>query len=99
MIFGIDLLSSLGINWNPSQQYSIESSGLLVDDVKYVGSQVLYDNYQMNASGKTAILGAYNYDLIQGLFTGVEIPSAYERAYRVTAQCQTSVIQVIYLFK
>lgn len=84
------LLSSLGINCFPSNEYSIESSGLLVDDIKYVGSQVLYDNYQMNTSGKQAILGSYNYDLIQGLFTGVEIPSAYERAYRVTAQCHTA---------
>ena len=84
------LLSSIGINCFPSNEYSVESSGLLVDDVIYVGSQVLYDNYQMTTSGKQAILGSYNYDLIQGLFTGITIPSAYERAYRVTAQCHTA---------
>ena len=44
----------------------------------------------MTTSGKTAILGAYNYDLIQGLFQGITIPSAYVRAYRITAQCHTS---------
>lgn len=84
------LLSSIGINCFPSNEYSIESSGLLVDDIIYVGSQVLYDNYQMTTAGKQAILGSYNYDLIQGLFTGITIPSAYERAYRVTAQCHTA---------
>ena len=43
----------------------------------------------MTSAGKNAVLGSYNYDLIQGLFTGITIPSAYERAYRVTAQMHT----------
>lgn len=83
------LLSSIGINCFPSNEYSVESSGLLVDDVVYVGSQVLYDEYQMTTATKQAVLGSYNYDLIQGLFNGVNIPSAYVRAYRVTAQIYT----------
>ena len=83
------ILSSIGVNCFPTQEYSIESSGLLVDDVIYVGSQVLYDEYQMTTATKQAVLGSYNYDLIQGLFNGVNIPSAYVRAYRITAQIHT----------
>ena len=90
LMFWDRLISAIGINCFPSNEYSIESSGLLVDDIVYVGSQVLYDNYQMTTSGKQAILGSYNYDLIQGLFNGINIPSAYVRAYRVTAQCHTA---------
>ena len=81
--------SSIGVNCFPSNQYSIESSGLLVDDIIHVGSQVLYDNYQMTTATKQAVLGSYNYDLVQGLFVGVNIPQAYERAYRITAQINT----------
>ena len=83
------ILSSIGINCFPSNEYSIESSGLLVDDVVYVGSQVLYDSYQMTTQTKQAVLGSYNYDLIQGLFNGINIPLAYVRAYRITAQIYT----------
>jgi hypothetical protein len=50
---------------------------------------MLYDSYQTSASGKAAVLGSYNYDLIQGLFSGVTIPDGYVRAYRVTAQVNT----------
>ena len=84
------LLSSIGVNCFPSNEYSIESSGLMVDDVIYVGSQVLYDNYQMTTATKQAILGSYNHDLIQGIFQGVNIPSAYVRAYRISAQINTN---------
>ena len=83
-------LSSISVNCFPQHEYSIESSGLLVDDVIYVGSQVLYDSYQMTTATKQAVLGSYNYDLIQGLFNGVTIPSSYVRAYRITAQMNTS---------
>lgn len=84
------ILSSIGINCFPANQYSVESSGLVVDDIKYIGSQVLYDSYTMTSNGKNAVLGSYNYDLINGLFNGITIPSSYERAYRVTAQISTT---------
>lgn len=84
------ILSSIGVNCFPQHEYSIESSGLLVDDIIYVGSQVLYDNIQLTTATKQAVLGSYGYDLIQGLFTGITIPSAYERAYRITAQMNTN---------
>lgn len=90
LMFWDRLLSSIGINCFPQNEYSIESSGLLVDDVIYVGSQVLYDNYQMTTATKQAVLGSYGYDLIQGLFNGINIPSSYVRAYRISAQMNTN---------
>ena len=88
-MFWDKILSSISVNCFPTQEYSIESSGLLVDDVIYIGSQVLYDEYQMTTATKQAVLGSYNYDLIQGIFNGINIPSAYVRAYKVTAQIYT----------
>lgn len=82
-------LFSVGVNCLPVNEYSIESSALPIDDVIYVGSQVLYDNYQMTTATKQAVLGSYSYDLIQGLFNGIIIPTAYRRAYRITAQIHT----------
>lgn len=90
LMFYDRLLSSIGVNCFPSNEYSIESSGLMVDDVIYIGSQTLYDEYQMTTATKQAVLGSYNYDLIQGVFQGVNIPSAYVKAYRVTAQITTN---------
>ena len=90
LMFFDRLLSSIGVNCFPSNEYSIESSGLMVDDVIYIGSQTLYDEYQMTSAVKQAVLGSYNYDLLQGIFQGVNIPSAYVRAYRVTAQITTN---------
>lgn len=82
-------LFSMGVNCLPTNEYSIESSHLPIDDVIYVGSQVLYDSYQMTTATKQAVLGSYNYDLVQGVFNGINIPSAYTRAYRITAQIHT----------
>lgn len=81
--------SSTGFNCFPRSQNGVWSQDWPIDDVIYLGSQVLYDNYQMTSAGKNAVLGSYNYDLINGLFTGITIPSVYERAYRVTAQMHT----------
>ena len=89
LMFWDRLLSSISVNCFPQHEYSIESSGLLVDDVIYVGSQVLYDNIQLTTETKQAVLGSYNYDLIQGLFNGINIPTSYVRAYRITAQIHT----------
>ena len=84
-----DLLSSIGFNCFPRSEQGVWSQDFPIDDIIYLGSQVLYDSYQMTTAGKQAVLGSYNYDLIQGLFTGITIPTAYERAYRVSAQCNT----------
>ena len=82
-------LNSTGFNCFPLTAEGVWSNNFPIDDVIYLGSQVLYDNYQMTTSGKNAVLGSYGYDLISGLFTGITLPSAYERAYRVTAQMHT----------
>ena len=89
IVFFDRLKRSVGINCFPQNDNSIESNGLQLDDLIYIGSQVLYDSYTMTASGTVAVLGSYNYDLIQGLFSGVTIPDDYVRAYRVTAQINT----------
>lgn len=89
IVYFDNLLNSTGFNCFPLSSEGVWSNKFPIDDVIYLGSQVLYDNYQMTSAGKNAVLGSYNYDLIQGLFTGITIPSAYERAYRVTAQMHT----------
>ena len=89
IVYFDNILNSTGFNCFPLSSEGVWSNNFPIDDVIYLGSQVLYDNYQMTSAGKNAVLGSYNYDLIQGLFTGITIPSAYERAYRVTAQMHT----------
>lgn len=89
IVYFDNLLNSTSFNCFPLTPNGVWSEYFPIDDVIYLGSQVLYDNYQMTTAGKNAVLGSYNYDLIQGLFTGITIPSAYERAYRVTAQMHT----------
>ena len=89
IVYFDNLLNSTSFNCFPLTPNGVWSEYFPIDDVIYLGSQVLYDNYQMTSAGKNAVLGSYNYDLIQGLFTGITIPSAYERAYRVTAQMHT----------
>ena len=89
IVFFDRLKKSVGINCFPQNDNSVESDGLQLDDLIYIGAQVLYDSYQMTTSGTAAVLGSYNYDLLQGLFTGVTIPDGYVRAYRISAQINT----------
>lgn len=89
IVYFDNILNSTGFNCFPLSSEGVWSNNFPIDDVIYLGSQVLYDNYQMTSADKNAVLGSYNYDLINGLFTGITIPSAYERAYRVTAQMHT----------
>lgn len=89
IVYFDNIMNSTGFNCFPLSSEGVWSNNFPIDDVIYLGSQVLYDNYQMASAGKNAVLGSYNYDLINGLFTGITIPSAYERAYRVTAQMHT----------
>ena len=89
IVFFDSIMNSTGFNCFPLTGEGVWSNNFPIDDVIYLGSQVLYDSYQMTTSGKNAILGSYDYNLIDGLFTGITIPSAYEKAYRVTAQMHT----------
>lgn len=90
IIFFDRLKRSVGINCFPTQEGSIEASGLILDDVVYIGQQTLYDAYTANDMGYDAVLGSYGYDLIQGIFNGITIPDGYERAYKITAQISTT---------
>lgn len=84
------LKSSTGFNCFPEKENSVESQGLALDDVIYIGSQQLYDRYDFTAAGTVSLLGAYDYRLIEGIFNGITIPDAYEKAYRITAQVTTN---------
>lgn len=85
------LKSSTGFNCFPAKENSVESQGLALDDVIYIGSQQLYDRYDFTATaGTVSLLGAYDYRLIEGIFNGITIPDAYEKAYRLTAQITTN---------
>lgn len=89
IVYFDNIMNSTGFNCFPLTAEGVWSNNFPIDDVIYLGSQVLYDSYQMTTSGKNAVLGSYDYNLIDGLFTGITIPSAYEKAYRVTAQMHT----------
>ena len=84
------LLSSVGINCFPEQNDSLEVNGLRVDDKIYIGSQSLYDYYETSAQGEVALVTAYDYQLIENLFNAVDVPTNYEKAYRLTFQYTTA---------
>ena len=55
-----------------------------------IGSQVLYDDISGNGPvSKTALLGSYNYQLLEGLFAHVSIPTGYHKEYRLSFQGTT----------
>jgi hypothetical protein len=81
---------SVGFNCFPSNEGSVEAGGLVLDDMIYIGSQTLLDEYTLSTPQTAKVLGSYNYSLIDGLFSGINIPSGYERAYRLTAQVSTN---------
>lgn len=81
---------SIGFNCFPKNESSVESEGLVLDDIIYVGSQTLFDYQYLNTIGYQAVLGAYQYKLIDGLFSEVSIPQGYTRAYKLTAQVSTN---------
>lgn len=84
------VLSSVGINCFPLQNDSLEVNGLRVDDKIYIGSQSIYDYYETNAQGETVVATAYDYRLIENVFAGIDIPSNYEKAYKITFQYTTA---------
>lgn len=81
---------SVGINCFPENDNSIESDGLQIDDLKYIGAQTLYDTFTTSSQGSFCVATSYDYRLIQTLFSSITIPDEYERAYRITAQVTTS---------
>lgn len=56
-----------------------------------IGSQVLYDTISgSGGKSKTALIGAYSYTLIDGVFSSITIPSGWHKEYRITFQATTS---------
>lgn len=90
IVFFDRLRRSVGFNCFPNNDNSVESEGLVLDDLIYVGSQPLFDYQNLSAIGYQAVLGAYQYKLIDGIFSSIAIPQGYTRAYKVTAQVSTN---------
>lgn len=90
IVYFDDKLMSTGFNCFPRSENGVWSQDWPIDDIIFLGSQSLYDKYTSNSTEKTAVIGAYGYGLINGMFTGIKIPSAYERAYRITAQVSST---------
>lgn len=84
------ILNSIGINCFPLQNDSLEVNGLRLDDKILIGSQSIYDYYETSVQGEVALITAYDYQLIENLFSAVDIPSNYEKAYRITFQYTTA---------
>lgn len=59
-------------------------------DYIYIGSQTLLDSHTMSATGTDDVLTVPGYNLINGIFAGVDIPTGYERGYKITAQANTT---------
>lgn len=90
IIFFDRLNRSVGVNCFPKNEESIESDGIVLDDIIHIGSQTLFEGTDMSSIGYQPVLGAYQYKLIDGLFSSISIPQGYERAYKLTAQVSTS---------
>lgn len=90
-IFFIDrLINSVGINCFPQQNSSLEVNGVRLDDKIYIGSQSIYDYYETTTQGEVVLVTAYDYQLIENLFSAVDVPANYEKAYRITFQYTTA---------
>lgn len=90
IVFFDKLKKSVGFNCFPVYDKSVEANGLILDDIIYIGQQTLYDSYTKADMGYVAVLGGYSYDMIDGIFNGITIPTGYVRAYRITAQVSTT---------
>ena len=90
IVFFDKLKKSVGFNCFPVYDKSVEANGLILDDIIYIGQQTLYDSYTKADMGYVAVLGGYGYDMIDGIFNGITIPTGYVRAYRITAQVSTT---------
>ena len=59
-------------------------------DRQCVGSQVIYDGTSGSGNvNKTSIYGAYDYGLIDGIFSNVSIPTGFHKEYKLSFQGTT----------
>ena len=89
------ILNSVGINCFPTKQDSLEVNGLRLDDKIYIGCQNIYTHFNTDVAGTAVLITAYDYRLIENVFLGVDIPSNYEKAYKITFQYTTANNNVI----
>ena len=74
------------------QNDSLEVNGLRVDDKILIGSQSIYDYYETSTQGEVVLVTAYDYQLIENLFSAVDIPSNYEKAIVLRSNIQPLII-------
>lgn len=78
-------------NSNPSALFG--GTWILIFNDYYrqqVGTQIIYSNISGSGNvSKTNLIGAYNYELIDGLFNNVAIPTGWHKEYRVMVQGRT----------
>lgn len=59
-------------------------------DRVYIGSQQIYSEFSGSGEvAKTALIGAYNYRTIEGIFAEIDQPAGWHREYRLTFQGTT----------
>lgn len=75
--------NSTGFNCFPDRINAVLSTGLPLDDVVLIGSQIIYDSFTQSSTGTGVVAKCFNYDMLQGIFDGVYIPPSYERAYKL----------------
>ena len=64
-----------------------------------IGTQVLYDEISGSENvGKTNLIGAYGYGLIDGLFSNISVPSGCHKEYRITFQGRTGGSNMITIY-
>lgn len=75
--------NSTSFNCFPDRENAVLSTGLPLDDVVLIGSQIIYDSFTQSSTGTGVVAKCFNYDMLQGIFDGVYIPPSYERAYKL----------------
>lgn len=81
--------------WNGVYTTTVNSTGIVSapypQNTVYIGSQVIYSGTRGDSIiGKTNLIGAYDYTLIDGLFNNITIPSGWHKEYRLSFQGTTS---------
>lgn len=68
-------------------------------DRQCVGSQVIHDGFSGSGNvSKTSVYGAYQYDLIRGVFDNTTCPTGYHREYKLTFQATTGSGNTVYCY-
>jgi len=82
--------NATGFNCFPKDEKGVYSDGLQLDDLVYIGNQILFQGeFELHEETDAEILNGFNIELINGIFDGIEIPENYEKAFRLSAVART----------